>query len=31
MPVEDDLIITENFPTACTQRRPSKGKKEEKE
>lgn len=27
----DDLTITGNFPTACTQRRPSKGKKDEKE
>lgn len=31
LPVVDDLTITENFPTACTQRKPSKGKKEEKE
>lgn len=30
LPVEDDLIITENFPTACRQRRPSKGKEEER-
>lgn len=29
--VVDDLTITGNFPTACTQRRPSKGKKDEKE
>lgn len=27
----DDLTITGNFPTACTQRRPSEGKKDEKE
>lgn len=29
--VVDDLTITGDFPTACTQRRPSKGKKDEKE
>lgn len=29
--VVDDLTITGNFPTACTQRRPSEGKKDEKE
>lgn len=31
VPVVDDLTITGNFPTACTQRGPSKGKKDEKE
>lgn len=29
--VVDDLTITGNFPTVCTQRGPSKGKKDEKE